>query len=114
MISMKMFSTLLTGLILTPILLLSGCDNMRPQPIESAVSHLSEAELTSRLYRSLDRLGYADGQVSANLGRVGMRMELRDAQTVLAALGYYDAPRLGLLDPRTLAALEAFTADHPR
>lgn len=105
---------LLLGSLFSLIVLLSGCDNMRPQPIESAVSHLSAEEVRVRLYRSLDRLGYADGTVQANLGRVGMRMELRDAQTYLEALGYYDAPRLGILDTHTVTALEAFVADHPR
>ncbi|WLD57623.1 peptidoglycan-binding protein [Salinispirillum sp. LH 10-3-1] len=113
MFNMKRFISLLIGIV-TLSVVLSGCDNMRPQPIESAVSHLSEAEVRQRLYRSLDRLGYADGTVQANLGRVGMRMELRDAQTYLEALGYYDAPRLGILDTHTVTALEAFVADHPR
>ena len=84
---------------------------MRPEPIESALSHLSSDELMDKLDASLERLEYAEGDVGVNLGRVGMRMELRTAQSCLEQLGYYDGPRLGILDPTTIEAIERYLHD---
>ncbi|MFC3852140.1 peptidoglycan-binding domain-containing protein [Salinispirillum marinum] len=97
--------------VLTLLLLLTGCDDLRPQPVESALATLAEDDVQQRLNRALDTLGYANGQVTENLGRTSMRMALRQAQTYLHRLGYYDAPQLGILDPPTIAAIEAYLAD---
>lgn len=93
------------------LLLLTGCDGMRPQPIESALTHLEDSAVQQRLNLSLTRLGYAEGEVAVNLGRTGMRMELRQAQAYLHRLGYYDAPQLGILDAPTINAIDRFLAD---
>ena len=81
---------------------------MRPAPIESALSHLSTAELIDRTDSSLERLKYSDGMVGVNLGRVGMRMELRTLQSCLEQLGYFKGPRLGILDEVTIDAIERY------
>lgn len=95
-------------IIIIPLLLLSGCDNMRPAAIESALSHLSTTELIERTDTSLKRLEYSSGKVGVNLGRVGMRMELRTLQSCLEQLGYFEGPRLGILDEITINAIERY------
>ncbi len=85
-----------------------GCDDMRPAPIESALSHLSTAELVEKADSALERLEYSHGKVGVNLGRVGMRMELRTLQSCLEQLGYFEGPRLGILDDKTVTAIEHY------
>jgi peptidoglycan hydrolase-like protein with peptidoglycan-binding domain len=89
-------------------LLISACDNMRPEPVESNLADLSQAELSIKIDRSLQQLAYDEGQVGANLGRVGMRMELRSVQSYLEQLGYYEGPRLGILDATTVDAIDRY------
>ncbi len=69
-----------------------------------------QQELIDSITQSLDKLGYHNGQVRANLGQVGQRLELRTLQYHLELLGYYEGPRLGLLDPVTITAIEQFKA----
>ncbi len=85
-----------------------GCDNMRPAPIESELSHLSIVELVEKADSALSRLEYSHGKVGVNLGRVGMRMELRTLQSCLEQLGYFEGPRLGILDDKTVASIERY------
>ncbi|MGM0831956.1 peptidoglycan-binding protein [Halomonas qinghailakensis] len=91
--------------------LMMGCDNMRPTPITSELLHLSVAELVGKIDSALSRLEYSNGKVGVNLGRVGMRMELRTLQSCLEQLDYFDGPRLGILDDKTVAAIERYLAN---
>lgn len=95
-------------MILIAMLLLTGCDNMRPEPIESNLTNLSVEALILRLDNALQRLEYQQGEVGANLGRVGMRMELRTVQSSLEQLGYFNGPRLGILDDKTVDAIDRY------
>lgn len=105
----KRLTHLLQTTLLLTSLLLSGCDEMRPEPIPEP-AQADEQALIRQIEHSLGRLGYAQGQVTANLGQVGQRLELRTLQYNLAQLGYFEGPRLGLLDPVTVSAIEAFLA----
>ncbi len=88
---------------------LSSCDDMRPEPI--VLDNIPEEQaLVDSVNQSLKKLGYHDGKVQANLGQVGQRLELRSLQYNLELLGYYEGPRLGLLDPVTIAAIEQYIA----
>lgn len=95
-------------LILITLLFLSGCDELRPAPIESNLEHLSVEALVQKLDQALHRLDYHQGNVGANLGRVGMRMELRTVQSCLEQLGLFDGPRLGILDDKTVDAINHY------
>lgn len=95
-------------LILISLLTLSACDNMRPAPVESNLEHLGVESLIQKLDQALQRLEYHQGEVGANLGRVGMRMELRTVQSCLEQLGLFEGPRLGILDAKTVDAIERY------
>lgn len=101
---MRLYITLLV----ISLMLVSACDSMRPEPIESALAHLTTEELKEKVDRSLHRLEYHDGDVGVNLGRVGMRMELRTVQSGLEQLGYFEGPRLGILDSITVDAIDRY------
>ncbi len=104
----------LSLLLIIVMLIGTACDSMRPEPIESALSHLTTEELEAKADRMIQRLEYSSGEVGVNLGRVGMRMDLRTLQSALEQLGYFEGPRLGILDPVTVDAIDRYLEYHKK